>query len=57
MTRVFAVPTVIAILTVAGLASALLVEGIGPPLSWLALTAPLVILAWCVGRFAVMRRR
>ncbi|WP_375409306.1 hypothetical protein [uncultured Methylobacterium sp.] len=56
MTRVFAVPALIAVLTVAGLLSALLVEEIGQPVSWLALTVPLLILAWCVCRFAMKRR-
>lgn len=57
MRRVFAVPVVIAVLTVAGLLSALLVEEIGQPVSWLALSVPLVILAWHLGQYMVMRGR
>ena len=55
MRRVFAVPALVAVLTVAGLLSALLVERIGPPISWLALTVPLLVLARYVGRFAMRR--
>lgn len=57
MTRVFAFPALIAGLTVGGLLSALLVEGFGQPVSWLALSVPLVILAWYLGRYVLMRGR
>lgn len=57
MIRVFAIPALIAVLTMAGLMSALLVEEIGPPLSWLALSMQLLVLGWYGGRFFVMRRR
>ena len=56
MRRVFAVPAAIAVLTAAGLMSALLVEGIGPAISWVTLMVPLLILARYVGRFAMRRR-
>lgn len=54
---VFAIPAAIAVLTVLGLLSALLLEGVGPPISWLALGVPLGVLAWFLGRFAWRPKR
>ncbi|WP_200944178.1 hypothetical protein [Methylobacterium sp. Leaf399] len=56
MRRVFAIPALVALLTVAGLLSALLFEEAGPPISWLALGVPLLLLAWHLLRFARRRR-
>ena len=50
--RVFAIPAAVAVLTVLGLLSALLLEGVGQPISWVALGVPLGLLAWHLGRFA-----
>lgn len=44
--KVYGPAIVIAIITLYGLLSALLGDGVWDTLSWLALTVPLVILAW-----------
>jgi hypothetical protein len=48
--RIFAVPAVLAVVSLVGLVSALLGDDIWDALSWLALTAPLAVAAWAVLR-------
>jgi hypothetical protein len=48
--QIFGVPIVLAILTAAGLLSALLGDGVWNALSWLALGILLVVIAWYAGR-------
>lgn len=46
--KVWAIPTVLAVITLFGLLSALLGTGIWYILSWITLTIPLVIMVWKV---------
>lgn len=48
--RLWRVPVVLGVLTAAGLVAALLADGGVDVLSALALAAPLVTAAWCIGR-------
>jgi hypothetical protein len=46
--RVFLIPCVLAIVSALGLVSALVGDGIWDGLSWLALTAPLATICFCL---------
>lgn len=50
--QIFGVPILLAIVTAAGLLSALLGDGVWNALSWLALGIPLLVIAWYAGRSA-----
>jgi len=46
--RIFGVPLLLAIVTVIGLVSALLEDGIWDALSWVALALPMLVAAWAI---------
>ena len=48
--RVFFVPLILALVSAAGLVSALLADGFWDALSWVTLGAPLAVAAWHLGR-------
>lgn len=48
LSRIFAVPAVLGILTTIGLLSALIGDGIFDGLSWLTLAAPIAIPVYCI---------
>lgn len=50
--RVFAIPTAIAVVSLVGLITALLGDGLNDWISWIGLGAPLAVLLW-----ALLRRR
>ena len=50
---IFLVPAILAVLSGVGLISALLGDGMWDALSWLALSVPIAVVAWC----ALLRRR
>ncbi len=50
---IFLVPAILAVLSGVGLISALLGDGVWDGLSWLALSVPIAVVAWC----AVLRRQ
>lgn len=45
---IFAVPIVIAVLSIVGLVSALTGDGLRDALSWAALAAPVAVVAWAI---------
>jgi hypothetical protein len=55
--QIWGMPIVIGMLSGIGLLSALLGDGMWDALSWLALTAPLVVTIWCVVRSLPRGRR
>ena len=48
--RVFGIPLLLAAITVFGLLAALLGHGLWHVLSWIALSIPIVVIAWHVSR-------
>ncbi|MDQ8728695.1 hypothetical protein [Bradyrhizobium sp. LHD-71] len=50
LSRIFAVPAVLGVLTTIGLVSALVGDGIFDGLSWLTLAAPVAIPVYCIAR-------
>ena len=54
--RVYTMPAGLALGTAVGLVSALLGDGIWDTVSWVALGAPVVVVAWHVGRSLGLRR-
>jgi hypothetical protein len=48
--EIFEVPIILAVITVAGLLSALLGDGIWNVLSWFALSIPLAVIVFCASR-------
>jgi hypothetical protein len=56
LAQIFLAPAVIAGIIAFGLVSALLGDGIWDQASWVALAAPLAVLAFYVGRSAVRRQ-
>jgi hypothetical protein len=56
---VFGAPVVIGLLSLSGLLSALLFDGIGRYFSWIAVGTPIILVAWLISRrlFATRSRR
>lgn len=48
--RVWATPLALAIISAVGLSAALMADGLGDVVSWLALGAPLVMIVRCLAR-------
>lgn len=48
--RIWFWPLVLAVFTGTGLVSALFSEALGDVWAWVALAAPLVVIAWCLAR-------
>jgi hypothetical protein len=55
----FGAPVVIGVLSLSGLLSALLFDGIGRYFSWIAVGMPIILVAWLISRrmFATRSRR
>ncbi|MFI3157032.1 MAG: hypothetical protein QX199_12845 [Methylococcaceae bacterium] len=50
--KIWAAPLVVGLISACGLVAALLLDGIGDAVSWIALAVPVVIGLWCVIRHA-----
>lgn len=50
LSQIFAIPTLLGVLTTVGLVSALVGDGVFDGLSWLTLAAPVAIPVWCLAR-------
>lgn len=48
--KVWAIPLALALLSAAGLLSALLGDEVWDAVSWITLATPLAVLAWCIPR-------
>jgi hypothetical protein len=50
MTRVFAVPFALAIVSAFGLVAAFAFDDVGRAMSWVGVGAPIAVIAWCAAR-------
>jgi hypothetical protein len=48
--RIFAVPALLALLIAVGLTAGVLGDGVWDVISWIALSTPLVVIAYCICR-------